>query len=134
MSGRNALSTQANWRAWHCDFVIYPVVDITWFETLVFDAEVNIHVLIITADIPLFLLEIFILLQFMAWCYILGPNRHEKNTLNNSASEIRQLLPKKVRKAFKLTPFIDHHLLNLDSQCLTKPFSQSFLLCQKLLC
>ena len=64
MSGHNALSNQANWRAWHCDFVIYPVVDITWFETLLFDAEVNIQELIITAGIPLFLLEIFTIMFF----------------------------------------------------------------------
>ena len=48
--------------------------------TLLFDAEVNIHALIITANILSFPLEIFIILQFMAWCYILGPNKHEKKT------------------------------------------------------
>ena len=49
--------------------------------TLLFNAEVNIQALIITADILSFPLEIFIILQFMAWCYILGPiNKHEKKT------------------------------------------------------
>ena len=36
MTGRNALSfywaNQANWRASHCEFVIYPMVAMTWIE------------------------------------------------------------------------------------------------------
>ena len=36
MTGRNALSSywanQANWRASHCEFVIYPMAEMTWIE------------------------------------------------------------------------------------------------------
>ena len=33
ITGRNVLSiNQVNWRAGHCEFVIYPMVELTWIE------------------------------------------------------------------------------------------------------